>query len=103
MDGISNPYLAIAALIVAGTHGGHGAYFPIYEKRVDVEGCMLRLGNYTFDEFEEALCALEDDGFMTRMLGEEFVKQYIRIKKGELELLKSMPREARRKWIMERY
>ncbi|RWA06323.1 hypothetical protein EKO27_g8782, partial [Xylaria grammica] len=52
---------------------------------------------------EEALEALARDARMVELLGRDVVERYITVKKAEIELLDSIPEEARRDWVMERY
>ncbi|KAI0885885.1 glutamine synthetase/guanido kinase [Annulohypoxylon maeteangense] len=107
MDGMANPYLAIAALLSAGTHGfrrkspltwgdclGDPAKMDEREKR--------KLGITTLfpGNLREALDALKQDGLG---LNPDVVTRYINIKHAELEMLEKMKPDRRRMWLMERY
>jgi glutamine synthetase len=109
-DGLSNPYLALAAVIFAGTKGV-------------ADGVTLRMGDCEVDpasltendraelcvremlpaSLPEALEALRRDEELGVMLGEEFVEQYVTVKTAEMAFLANMEEEERRQWIMERY
>ncbi|KAI2466424.1 glutamine synthetase/guanido kinase [Annulohypoxylon bovei var. microspora] len=107
LDGMANPYLAIAALLGAGVDGvrrkapliwgdcqGDPAKIGEREKR--------RLGITTLfpGNLREALDALKLDGLD---LHPEAVQRYIDMKNAELELLERMKPDRRRLWLMERY
>ncbi|KAI0197034.1 hypothetical protein EV127DRAFT_55 [Xylaria flabelliformis] len=106
MDGMANPYLAIAALLHAGAEGAAFTWgdCPIDPARLSSEEReTLGIKNRFPKDLEEALEALEKDNTMVRLLGGEFVKRYVTVKKGEMALLSSIPEKMRRQWIMERY
>ncbi|GAW17389.1 hypothetical protein ANO14919_068460 [Xylariales sp. No.14919] len=106
MDGIANPYLALAALIVA---GAEGAALTAGDCTVDPaklsgeERRALGIETQFPGNLEEALEALARDAKMVELLGRDVVERYITVKKAEIELLDSIPEEARRDWVMERY
>ncbi|KAI1259215.1 hypothetical protein F5Y18DRAFT_410703 [Xylariaceae sp. FL1019] len=106
LDGIANPYLAIAALILAGTHGTELSWRDCEvdpAKLDEEERKALGISEQFPSRLEEALQALEKDGTMNSLLGREVVERYVGVKKGELALLNAMSDEDRRMWVMERY
>jgi glutamine synthetase len=110
LDGLANAYLAIAAIIVAGTKG-------VADKEKMVWGdCPKDPANLSEKEREElgitqtmpktadeALKALAGDEVMIELLGKEVVDRYQSIKESEFKLLEGMSAEERREWIIERY
>ncbi|KAI0447494.1 hypothetical protein F4803DRAFT_498351 [Xylaria telfairii] len=106
MDGMANPYLAIAALLYAGTEG---AAFTWGDCEIDPAKLSTKdrktLGIETQfpKNLEEALVALEKDDTMVRLLGKECVERHVGLKKAEMAMLNSIPGKTRRQWIIERY
>lgn len=110
LDGLANPYLAMAAILQAGTHG-----FKTKEELTwkDCEEDPSKLTDYEHEELnitellpesvESALLALSRDGQMVELLGTELVEKYSAVKAYELKFLKDMNREERRQWIIARY
>jgi glutamine synthetase len=110
LDGLANVYLAIAAILAAGTKG-------VADKEKMVWGdCLIDPANLSEKEREElgvtqklpkdvteAMKALADDDVLIELLGNELVNRYQGIKKAEFELLAGMSVEERREWIIERY
>ncbi|KAI9642438.1 hypothetical protein NHQ30_009243 [Ciborinia camelliae] len=110
LDGLANIYLALAAMIGAGVEG------VISKEKMTLLDCDVnpaKLSQADRDDYnikemlpctlEEALAALKIDQGMHKILGEAVVDTYIAMKRGELELLKSLNDEQRRNWIIERY
>ncbi|KAI1646213.1 glutamine synthetase/guanido kinase [Daldinia loculata] len=108
LDGLANPYFAVAALLTAGTDGvrrkapltwkdcaGDPARFTAEER---AELCIEKM--FPAD-LREALQALHSDDSLG--LDPEFVQRYVDIKEAELAMLEPMTPEERRDWIMERY
>ncbi|OAA35794.1 developmental protein FluG [Metarhizium rileyi] len=110
VDGLSNPYLAMAAVISAGLDG-------VQEKKelawkdctVDPASLssdgrqQLGIGTKLPESIEEALKALIEDGKLSNLMGDAVAKRYVAVKEAELGLMKSMDDEARRNWIIDRY
>ncbi|KAI0099383.1 glutamine synthetase/guanido kinase [Daldinia grandis] len=108
LDGLANPYFAVAALLTAGVDGVRR------KARLTWKDCAGDPARFTMEEraklgikkmfpadLREALQALySDDGLD---LGDEFVQRYIHIKEAELALLEPMTPERRWGWIVERY
>jgi glutamine synthetase len=110
IDGLANPYFALAAILAAGTNG-------IAKKEpLTWSDCHLDPAKLTEEEkkkfgisqmfpvsLKEALKALKEDEELGRLLSPEFVQRYIDVKNAEMRLLDPMTEEARRQWILERY
>ncbi|OTA54011.1 glutamine synthetase/guanido kinase [Hypoxylon sp. EC38] len=107
IDGLANPYFAIAALFTAGMDGikrkaeltwkdcaGDPARFS-EEKRKEL-GIVKNFPA----SLREAIDALKEDDLG---LPAEFVRRYINSKEAELAFLERMTPEDRRRWLLERY
>lgn len=110
LDGLANPYLALAAVLLAGARGvtdGEALTWADCEidpaTLTDNDRRELRVSEMLPASVEEALQALDEDEGLVEMLGAELVEKYTAVKEFELKLLSSMGEEERRKWIMERY
>ncbi|RNJ59793.1 hypothetical protein D7B24_001522 [Verticillium nonalfalfae] len=110
LDGLANPYIAVAGILAAGTDGlvkGEPlmwldcAVDPAKltdEQRQDL-GVKMRFPK----NLGEALDALKSNEVLKESLGREVVQRYTDVKNGEMHMMDSMTEEARRKWIIERY
>ncbi|KAI0386903.1 glutamine synthetase/guanido kinase [Hypomontagnella monticulosa] len=107
IDGLANPYFALAALITAGVEGvvkktpltwGDCAGDPA--RYTEVQRKALGIEKMFPGDLREALKALQSDSFG---LDPKFVQRYIDIKEAELALLEPMTPEDRRRWMLERY
>jgi glutamine synthetase len=110
MDGLANPYLAVAAVLFAGVKG-------VVEREVMVWGdCEIDPAKLTANDrkelgvtqmlpgsVEEGLKALREDGELSEMMGVELVERYVALKEFECKILGEMGDEERRQWLMERY
>jgi len=110
MDGIANPYLAIAALLGAGTHGfGQGEKLTWGDCEVDPASLTpndrkeLGVEQMLPSGLREALKALRADEVMNEVLGEDLIERYVTVKEEEMKNLEAMSSDDRRQWIMERY
>jgi glutamine synthetase len=110
VDGLANPYFAIAAILAAGTKG------VVAKEKLTWRDCEMDPATLTENDrkevgvekmmpesLNEALNALRSDEELIELLGGEFVERYVAVKEGEMELLKPMSDEERRQWIMARY
>lgn len=52
---------------------------------------------------EEALEALKEHKKLREWIGEDAIKKYILVKKGEKTLMEGIPEGDRKNWLMERY
>ncbi|KAK5991369.1 Protein fluG [Cladobotryum mycophilum] len=110
MDGLANPYLAMAAVLSAGTHGVLDREELIWK---DCATDPASLSDAQRQEFgivkrlprsiDESLDALDADKEMHEWMGEALVERYTAVKKAETEFLGSMDDEARKTWIMDRF
>ncbi|KAF6818050.1 glutamine synthetase [Colletotrichum plurivorum] len=110
LDGLANPYLALAALLGAGTRGIATGEKMVWED-CEVDPATLTANDRSElgvkemlpADLPEALAALREDEVMVEILGEELVERYVTVKEEEMKLLESMNVVDRRQWIMERY
>lgn len=110
MDGLANPYFALAAVLASGIHG-------VLAREPLVWGdCEIDPANLTENDrselgvtqmlpasVEEALRALREDEELVGYLGAELVERYTTLKEFEMEFLGKMGVDERREWLMERY
>ncbi|KAL9114355.1 MAG: hypothetical protein Q9227_001777 [Pyrenula ochraceoflavens] len=110
LDGLSNTYLAMAAVLAAGLDGVRNNrqltfkdcpfdVSQISEQQRREYGISTRLP----DTLEKAIKELQGDRLMVKALGREFVENYAAVKRGEMEFLGKMGEGERRVWMMERY
>ncbi|WEW57467.1 hypothetical protein PRK78_002934 [Emydomyces testavorans] len=118
MDGLANPYLAVAAIIAGGYLGMKNGI------KLEIEGCnVFDLPRFTVDvatlstsqreelgirtrmpnSLDQALAALEADAELENVLGKWWVDRYVGVRRGEQKMLNEMSEEARRVWLIERY
>lgn len=110
LDGLANPYLAMAAVFLAGTNGFRAGEELIWQD------CEVDPANLTENDrkelnvtdmlpasVEEALHALKEDEELTELLNHELVEKYTAVKQYELEVLSAMGDDERRQWITARY
>ncbi|KAK8092778.1 glutamine synthetase [Apiospora kogelbergensis] len=111
LDGLANPYFAVAAVLAAGTLGV-ATKEPMVWKDCAADAAKLspeqRLALGITDMFpaslDEALAALQADKALIAQLGSpEFVQRYVDVKKAEIGFLSQLGERERRQWIMERY
>jgi glutamine synthetase len=110
IDGLSNPYLALAAIIAAGTQGLKDKLDLILGDCLkdpallgEEEKKVLGIKDMLPKDLEAALQALESDQELTELVGRDVVARYISVKKAEIDLLNGMQASERKNWIMERY
>lgn len=110
LDGLANPYLALAALLWAGVSGVAAKEKLVWEDcEIDPASLTendrkeLNVTEMIPRDLGEALGALKEDEQMVELLGEELVEKYTAVKEFELEFLNKMDKEERRRWIMARY
>lgn len=110
LDGIANPYLALAAVLLAGVRGVADVEKLVWvdceidpAKLTENDRKELNVSEMLPASLEEALKALKGDAVMGELLGPELVEKYAAVKEFELELLGSMGDEERRRWLIERY
>lgn len=110
LDGMANPYLAVAAVLSAGVQG------VLDKEPFTWRDCGSDPAKLTKEEREalgittmfpkgldEALLHLGRNTVLRAGLSKDVVERYIAIKETELGLLGSMGKDEQRQWIMERY
>ncbi|KAM7223362.1 hypothetical protein V8F06_001239 [Rhypophila decipiens] len=110
MDGMANPYFAMGAVLLAGTHGVKN------REKMTWGDCEIDPAKLTGNDrkelgvkemlpasVEEALKALKDDEELVGYLGEELVERYVALKGFEMDFLGEMTEDERRGWLLERY
>ncbi|KKZ60429.1 glutamine synthetase [[Emmonsia] crescens] len=110
MDGLANPYLAVAAIIGSG-YLGLKARMPLAMKGCDVdtaalsppERAALSITTRLPSSLEESLKALESNFELQNLMGLDFVRRYIGVRRGEHKMLNAMSEQERRNWLIARY
>ena len=110
LDGLANTYLAMAAIIAAGTNG------VLHHERLTWQDCFEDPATLSNEErkhlgieeglptdLSEALEALKRDEALIRILGREAVGRYVAVKMAEVAFLESMESREREQWLIERY
>ncbi|PHH71021.1 hypothetical protein CDD82_6779 [Ophiocordyceps australis] len=110
MDGLANPYLAMAAVLFAGINGVNKRQQLTWQDCLQDPAIMsaqqrAKAGIKTRLplSLQEALSALESDSDLVELLGLDLVKQYSRLKAEEAALIEGLDGAERRRWIIERY
>ncbi|KAJ5851392.1 FluG family protein [Penicillium soppii] len=110
VDGLSNPYLVLGAILSAGIIGirqkmlltagpcsNAPAQLSVQER--EVLGVKDRLPA----TLDASIAALDADTHLQVILGVSIVSLYISIKRGEAEFLRAMDDDQRRLWLIARY
>ena len=110
VDGLSNPYLVLAAIVGAGLQGILDKE-PLLMKDCPSDPATLtaqarkELG--ITEQFPksigEALSCLEADEQLHHILSKSAVETYLTVKRAESELLQKIEPTKRRSWLIERY
>jgi glutamine synthetase len=110
VDGLSNPYLVLCAILSAGIIGIEcdlpltGGHCPIAPARLSVkEREALGVEYLLPTTLDESLALLNRDVPTKCRLGFEFVSSYFSVKKGEAQFLRAMDEDQRRVWLISRY
>lgn len=109
MDGLANPYLALAAIF------GAGLQSVLDKEPLRMKDCLDDPASLSDEKrkelgikdkfpkgIEEAVDALEADKQLCDILGPA-TDVYAKVKRAENEMLKQMDPDARRNWLIERY
>ncbi|KAJ5288666.1 hypothetical protein N7478_001696 [Penicillium angulare] len=110
MDGLANPYLAVAA-ILAGGYWGLSRSKPLVMKDCAVDAATVtteereKLGIKTRvpRSLSESLRYLQRYSEFQELLGSALVRNYISVKVGESARLAAMSETERRMWLLEKY
>ena len=110
IDGLSNPYLVVAALIGVGTQG------VLDKEPLLMKDCLPDPSTISSKErndlgitqqfpksLDEALRCLEQDQELCAILGTQAVDTYQNVKRTENSNLKAMDLGKRKNWLIERY
>ncbi|GAB1315112.1 hypothetical protein MFIFM68171_05322 [Madurella fahalii] len=110
LDGLANPYLAVAAVLFSGIRGF------VDKEEMTWGDCEMDPAKLTANDrkelgvtqmlpgsVEEALAELREDEELIGDMGPELVERYIAVKEFELNFLGEMGEEERKEWLMERY
>lgn len=110
VDGVGNTYLGVAALLASGLDGVR------QRKKLWLRDCASDPSQMSEEGrrevgiqrmlpkgLKESLRMLERDRVLNGALGEEFVGDYVAVKRKEMEKLGGMVKEERRRWLIERY
>ncbi|KAJ5087830.1 hypothetical protein N7456_011446 [Penicillium angulare] len=110
MDGLSNPYLGLCALLAAGLDGLlEGSILsagpcPIESSKMsDKERAVLGIKSKMPSELTESLKNLEANGRLKKTLGDTLVSTYLTVKRGELKIVQQMTPEEERSWFISRF
>ncbi|KAJ4261364.1 hypothetical protein NW757_001755 [Fusarium falciforme] len=110
IDGLANPYLALSAVLLAGTKGVADGEKMAWGDCVEdpsqlslSERERLNVKVKLPKSIKEALGALMQDTELCGLLGSGLVHRYFDVKKAETDMLEKMDDEERSRWIMERY
>ncbi|KAL7652546.1 hypothetical protein ACMYSQ_009821 [Aspergillus niger] len=110
LDGLSNMYLAMAAILAAGYLGVQDK-LPLtlqdclYDAATLSEADRSAIGITTQipTTLAQSLDNMAADKALRDVLGNTLVENYITVKRAESKKLNAMEAEARRKWLVERY
>lgn len=130
IDGMANPYLALAALLaggligldakspltvqectgkfpdapVAATQPTNDAGFTVDAATLtDAQRSALGITTPLPKSLAASLAALDNDTALRGLLGPELVQNYSAVKRAEMARLNAMPERERRLWLLERY
>jgi glutamine synthetase len=110
LDGLANPYLAMAAVLGAGLHGILHRE-PLAIRDCDGDPALLdpaaraRLGidQRLPDGILDALQCLDRDAALGDILGGPCVRTYLAVKRAESDMLLAMSEGSRRAFLLDRY
>ena len=110
LDGLANMYLAVSAVLAAGTKGViDGEVMRWKDCEVDPAALTVReRGEFGIEEMfpanlGEAMDALVGDSELVNLLGKEVVERYVAVKKAEAAQLNGMSAGVMRDWLIDRY
>ncbi|KAK3996724.1 protein fluG [Cladorrhinum sp. PSN332] len=110
MDGMANPYFAVAATLFSGIRGFESGEEMIWgdceidpAKLTPNDRKELGVSEMLPLSLEEALDSLKKDEELVELMGGDLVENYVNVKEYELVVLGEMGEEDRKEWLMERY
>lgn len=109
VDGLANPYLALAAILGAGLQG------VLSSEPLTHKDCLDDPANLTSDQrhslgitvqiprsIDEALTCFKNSS-LRAILGDAVFENYLAVKETEIKTLQPMGPDSRRKWLIDRY
>ncbi|KAL2157697.1 hypothetical protein VTH06DRAFT_5180 [Thermothelomyces fergusii] len=110
MDGLANPYLAVAAVLFAGVKGAVDRE-PLVWGDCEIDPAKLtandrrELGVTQMlpADLGEALGALKEDAELVGLMGAELVERHVAVKSFEMEILAKMSDDERKVWLIDRF
>lgn len=110
VDGTANPYLTVAAIIVAGLDGIR-KNLPLTLKEMTVAPCDLETNDRLAlkkipTSIEEALSILEETSeyeLYCKGMGKMLVDIFVAVRKGETEFMRKMSKEEQLKFVIKTY
>jgi glutamine synthetase len=110
MDGLANPYLALAAVLGAGLKSVLDAE-PLALEDCTVDPALmsakarsgLGIKQMLPRDLQEAMLCLDCDSGLRNILGTALVDAYLLVKRAETAMLTDMAEEERRQFLLERY
>lgn len=98
MDGLGNPYLALAAIFAAGINGiqTRAPLAPAMGYNLICQEKSIRLPR----DLKESLLHLEQDAPLQQVLGTSLSSAYIAVKRRESEEIQSLGKDKRRAWLI---
>jgi glutamine synthetase len=110
LDGLANPYFAVAAVLFAGAKGVADREALVWgdceidpAKLTENDRKELGVERMLPGSVEGGLAELKEDEELVELMGPELVERYAALKEFELNFLGEMGDEERRQWLMERY
>ncbi|KAK8016148.1 glutamine synthetase [Apiospora rasikravindrae] len=100
LDGLANPFVAVAALLAAGVDGDCE---PDPASLGAEQRAALGITRELPRDLDQALEFLAADSTLEELVGREFVRRYVDVKRAELAFLMPMADDERRQWLVERY
>lgn len=110
LDGLANPYLAMASVLHAGIAG------VVQLEQLHIQDCLAEPAKLSVEQrselgittklpvdLNESLAALKDDAALVAVLGDELVARYTSVKIAEMNMLGQIDEAARRLWILQHY
>ncbi|KAH7124728.1 hypothetical protein EDB81DRAFT_872407 [Dactylonectria macrodidyma] len=110
MDGLANPYLAMAAILSSGLDGILNSIALVWKECAEDPASLtqdqrehLNITEKLPSSLNEALDVLGQNERLHSLLGRESVERYLVVKRGEISALSSMDSSKHWQWIVERY
>ncbi|KAL8688284.1 MAG: hypothetical protein Q9218_005769 [Villophora microphyllina] len=110
MDGLANPYLALAAILATGLQGLLDNQ-PLHHKNCQDDPALLSeddrnelgISKQVPGSIKEALDCFRSSETLRQLLGSPVFENFLAVKEAENEMLQRMENEERRGWLIKRY